>query len=31
MLGIHWEYIDEDLSVEGLLSIYPKSSVRRKF
>jgi len=29
-VGIHWEDIDEDLSVEGLLSFYPKSSIEGK-
>ena len=30
-VGIHWEDIDEDLSVEGLLSTYPKSLMIRNF
>jgi len=30
-VGIHWEDIDEDLSVEGLLSTYPKSLMVRNF
>lgn len=28
-VGIHWEDIDEDLSVEGLLSTYPKNGISR--
>jgi len=30
-VGIHWEDIDEDLTVEGLLSTYPKSLMIRNF
>ena len=30
-IGIHWEDLDEDLSVEGLLSTYPKISMIRQF